>query len=396
MEFIMYHLVEVKTRKQKKEFLRLPAFLYEREEDKNWISPLYSDVKRFFDPQKNPLFEEGEINRWLLYDVNKRLIGRIAAFYLISSLREKVPIGYFGFFECTDGKKGSGHLFDVAKNWLVFKGIKAMQGPMHLSSPNFFIGSLTRGFYAPVYGMPYNFPYYTDLFLDYGFEEIQSQSTYRITLGDSPYWKFIGRKAVKFYDDLRYCFEAFDPKNVEQYADDFAFVYNKMWPGFPGMIPMTKTRAEIWLKSLRPVLNKRTMVFGYFEEKPIAFLITVPDVHRIIKKFNGKYNLFYRLYLWFVVRILKDISTLSGIFYGIVPEYAGKNIEAAIFDSFREMIKLNSMKFNELKLSRVGDFAPGIKMIAEQLGGEIYHQYVTYQLLFDKVEKEKEEPEITS
>ena len=244
--------------------------------------------------------------------------------------------------------------------------------------------------------MPYNFPYYNDLFLAYGFEEILSQCTYSIPLDDSPYWEFIGKRAVKFYYDLRYRFEAFEPEKVEQYADDFALVYNKTWSGFPGMIPMTKTRAEIWLKSLRPILNKRTMVFGYFEDKPIAFLITVPDVHRIFKKFNVKYNLFYRLYLWFVVRILKDISTLSGIFYGIVPEYAGKNIEAAIFDSFKELIKLNNLKFNELKLSRVGDFAPGIKMITEQLGGEMYHQYVTYHLLFDEVEKEKEEPETSA
>ncbi|GMT46015.1 MAG: hypothetical protein IEMM0006_1847 [bacterium] len=396
MELIMYHLAEVKTRKQKKEFLRLPAFLYRLEEDKNWISPLYSDMKRFFDPDKNPLFEEGEMNRWLLYDVNKHLLGRIAAFYLISSLREKVPTGYFGFFECTDDKEGSGHLFDVARNWLVSKGIKAMQGPVFLSKPGIFSGSLIRGFYAPVYGMPYNFPYYNDLFLDYGFKEIQSQNTYRISLDNSPYWKFVGKKAVKFYHDLRYRFEAFEPEEIEQYADDFAFIYNKMWLGFPGMIPMTKTLAEKWLKSLRPVLNKRTIVFGYFEDKPIAFLITIPDIHHILKKFSGKYNLFYRLYLWLVVRILKDISTLSGISYGIVPEYAGENVEAALFDSFKELLKLNKLKFNELKLSRVGDFAPGMKKIAEQLGGEIYHQYIIYQLLFDEVEKEKTEPGISS
>lgn len=397
MELIMYHLVEVKTKNQEKEFLRLPALLYKVEEDINWIGPLYKDTKNFFNPKKNPLLKEGNSNRWLLYDINKHLIGRIAAFYWKKSPEEeKIPSGYFGFFECTEDKKGAEYLFKAAVKWLSAKGLKAVQGPFHLGGPGFFTGSLIRGFFEPVYGMPYNFSFYNDLFINYGFRGILKFKTYRILLTDSNNWKFIEKKAMNFYHDLRYRIETYDPKNCEKFSKDFTRIFNKVWTSVPGMASMTPQRAMNRCRMLRQVLVKQAILFMYFEDEPIAFFITIPDIHQVIKKFKGKYNLFDRLWLWLSVKIFKNISTLSGLIYGMVPGYQGKGLEAALFDSLKEQIKLNNLKFNELKLSRVGDFAPGIKMVAEQLGGEIYHQYVTYQLLFDEVEKEKTEPGTSS
>lgn len=397
MELIMYHLVEVKTTKEKEEFLRLPALLYKLEEDEKWISPLYSDITNFFNTKKNTLLKEGEVNRWLLYDVNKNLIGRIAAFYWNHSKPdEENPTGYFGFFECTDDKRGAEYLFKAATQWLSEKGLKGMQGPFHLGGPGFFTGSLIRGFFEPVYSVPYNFPFYNDLFLDYGFRDISKTETYRIMLADSNNWRFIEKKVVNFYHDLRYHTETYEPKKCEKFAADFTTIFNKFWAGLPGMAPMTTRRAMNRCRLLRPALVKRTIFFVYFEEEPIAFFIAVPDIHQIIKKFKGTYNLFDRLRLWFAVNVFNTIHCLSGLIYGIVPEYQDKDLEAVLFFFLKEQVKQNGLKYRELKLSRVGDFAPGMKKVAQQLDGKIYRQYVTYQLMFDEVGKKKAESESTS
>ncbi len=392
MELIMYHLVEVKTTKQKEAFLRLPALLYKIEEDINWISPLYSDTKNFFNTKKNPLLKEGQVNRWLLYDVNKHLIGRIAAFYWErSTLTEENPMGYFGFFECTDDKKGAALLFETVTKWLLLKGLKGMQGPFHLGGPGFFTGSLTRGFFEPVYGMPYNFSFYNDLFMDYGFRDVSKTETLLIKLDDSNNWKFIEKKVTNFYHDLRYRIETYDPKKRGTLAEDFTTIFNKFWTGVPGMTLMTKERALNRFKFLRPVLVKETIIFVYFDDKPIAFFIAVPDIHQIIKKFKGTYNLFDRLRLWFAINIFKTIHCLSGLIYGIDPGFQNKDLEALLFYSLKDQIKQNKLKYKMLKLIRVGDFAPGIKKVAQQLDGKVHHRYVTYQLMFDKVEKKKAE-----
>ncbi len=390
MKLIMYHLVEVKTSAEEKEFLKLPALLYEMEEDNRWIGPLYKDTKNFFNPSKNQLLKKGEFNRWLLYDVNKHLIGRIAAFYWKKCPEgEEVTTGHFGFFECTEDRKGAEHLFKAASGWLANKGIKAMNGPFHLGGPGFFTGSLTQGFYEPVFGMPYNFSFYNDLFIGYGFKTILKSGTYKISLKDSPNWQFISKKAESAYHDMNYRIETFEPKNCEKFSKDFTHIYNKAWANVPGMAGMTLKRAMDRCRRMRPILVKRAILFLYFEDKPVAFFITVPDIHQVIKKFKGKYNLVELLWLWLSVKVFKRITTLSGLIYGIVPGYEKQNPEAVLLDSFKELLKMYNYKFDELILNRIGDFAPGMKKIAEQLGGKVYHQYFTYQLMFDKVEKKK-------
>lgn len=389
MELIMHYLTEVKTKKQAKEFVKLPALLYAHNGEFRWISPFYNDTKRFFNPMRNLIVKESEAKRWLLYDVNKNLIGRIAAFYWENNRDEQFSIGYFGFFECTDDEKGSELLFNAAAEWLFSKGIKTMEGPFYLGGPGFFSGSLIRGFFEPVYGVPFNPVYYNDLFLNYGFTTAANQKTYRISLKNSIRWKFIERKAMKFYQDERYRIETYGPKDCERFSNDFSSVFNRVWTDFPGMAPLTKQRALNRCKLLRPILKKGNILFIYFEDEPIAFLLTVPDIHQIIKKFKGKYNLFNRLRLWCAVKIFKKITTLSGLIYGIVPEYQNKNMEAALFDSLKVSIKRNNSRYNELKLNRVGDFMPGIKTVVEQLFGEVYHEYVTYQINLVDMKKKR-------
>ncbi len=385
----MHHLTEVKTRKQAKKFLRLPALLYEHIGEFKWISPLYSDTKSFFNPTGNSVIKESEAKRWLLYDVNKHLIGRIAAFYWKKNPGEQFLTGYFGFFECTDDEKGSELLFNAAAEWLLSKGIKIMQGPFYLGGPGFFSGSLIRGFFEPVYGVPYNPVYYNNLFWSYGFTDSIHQKTYRISLKDSYQWKFIERKAMKFFDDPRYRFETYGPKDCERFSKDFTFVFNKVWTTVPGMAPMSQQRSLDRCKLLRPVLNKRNILFLYFEDEPVAFLFTVPEIHQVLKKNKGKYNLFSRLRLWSAIKIFKKITTLSGLIYGIVPNHQNKDLEAALLTSLKVSLKINNSRYNELQLNRVGDFMPGIKNVVEQLNGEVYHEYATYQISLDEVKKRK-------
>ncbi len=388
MELIMYHIVEVKTKKQEEEFLRLPALLYEINEDNKWVSPLYSDTRHFFDTRKNPLLKDGEAGRWLLYDVNKHLIGRIAAFYWTTpDEKQDPPMGYFGFFECSDDKKGAERLFRVAADWLKERGMKGMLGPFHLGGPGFFTGSLVRGFYEPAYGVPYNFSFYNDLFLGFGFRMASKYCTYRIPLADSTEWKITAKKAQLFYNNPDYRIAFFDSKNCEKFSQDFTRIFNQVWAGFPGMAAMTEKRALDRCKMLRLFLEKKTILFLYYQEEPVAFLIAVPDVHRVFRKFKGKYNLFDRLVLWFVVKVLKRVKILSGLIYGVVPEHQGKGIEAALLHSLQEVVSGEKLKYDELRLNRVGEFAPETRKTVQLLAGKFYQQYVMYQIMFDEIKE---------
>ncbi|MFN2312855.1 MAG: hypothetical protein ABR531_00265, partial [Bacteroidales bacterium] len=95
----IYHLAEVKSKKEIREFHDLPAVI--NKGDSNWIKPLFRDVESVFNPSVNSLFRNGDAIRWLLRNSAGKCVGRVAAFYSrkIANADQKL-VGGMGFFEC--------------------------------------------------------------------------------------------------------------------------------------------------------------------------------------------------------------------------------------------------------------------------------------------------------
>jgi hypothetical protein len=163
------NLIKVADNKSEKMFLDTPGIIYKN--DKTWVCPLENDIKGVFDPQKNPYFKHGAVERWVLTGENNKLIGRIAAFidYGLANSYEQ-PTGGVGFFECIDNKDAAFLLFDTAKEWLKEKGMEAMDGPINFGETDKYWGLLVNGFTHPSFDVPYNHQYYQNLFESYGFQ----------------------------------------------------------------------------------------------------------------------------------------------------------------------------------------------------------------------------------
>ncbi len=61
-------------------------------------------------------------------------------------------------------------LFDVARHWLIQRGMAAMDGPINFGERDTWWGLVTEGFHEPLYRMNFNAPYYQTLFENYGFK----------------------------------------------------------------------------------------------------------------------------------------------------------------------------------------------------------------------------------
>ena len=106
-------IIEVKTNKEAKEFVRFPKKLYK--DDPFWVCPLDSEVEACFNPLKNHTFAHGEAIRWLLTDEKGNTIGRVAAFVdRVRSAANRQPTGGLGFFEVINNKEAAFKLFDVS------------------------------------------------------------------------------------------------------------------------------------------------------------------------------------------------------------------------------------------------------------------------------------------
>ena len=178
MSKVNYILREVTDKSLERVFIEFPKRLYKG--NRNWVCPLDDDIKSVFDPAKNKYFADGEAIRWVAYDPQGKVVGRIAAFYDNEhAYAYEQPTGGCGFFEAINDQELANQLFDAARLWLLSRGMEAMDGPINFGPRDSWWGLLVEGYeFQPLYSNPYNPPYYKELFENYGFKNYFNQNTY--------------------------------------------------------------------------------------------------------------------------------------------------------------------------------------------------------------------------
>lgn len=378
-----YQLLEVTDAASRREFLRFPARLYKN--DSNYIRPLDEDVEAVFDPAKNKLFRQGGARRWLLHDSTGKAVGRVAAFYNEHTARTNdQPTGGMGFFDCIDSQPAANQLFDACRQWLITKGMEAMDGPINFGERDSFWGCLVEGFYEPIYNMPYNAPYYQKLFENYGFQNYFNQYTYRRSLKPGGVDPVMWEKADRIQRNPDYSFRTITWKNNDKFAEDFMIIFNKGWARFPGIKKISKAHALLLLKKMRPVMDTRLIHYAYYKDEPVAFFIMMPDLYQIIRRFKGKFHPINKLRLMFHLKVRRSCTRVIGRIFGIVPEHQGKGLEAGLIKSFEKITEQPDFKYTDLQMNWIGDFNPSMMKVVEQIGATIAKTHVTYRFLFDR------------
>ncbi len=376
-------LQEVSDRSLEKLWLRFPSVLYK--DDPNYVRPLDEDVQKLFDKEQNKKLRKGEAIRWLLYDTSDRIVGRIAAFIdPHTAAQNEQPTGGCGFFDCIDDQNAANILFDASKKWLLERGMEAMDGSINFGDRDNFWGVLVDGFTTPVFNMPYNFPYYKNLFEGYGFQNYFNQYTFRRMIYDGDLSERVLEKAERISQNPDYRFEMVDWKRREKYAMDFMTIYNKAWGVIPGVKKITEVHAMALLKQMKPILDPRLVNFGYYKDEPIAFFIMVQDLNQIIKGFNGKLHLLNKLRFMYRLKLAKRCNRIVGRIFGIVPEHQGKGVDGAIIIFFKQIATKKGFPYNELQMNWIGDFNPPMLKVVEGIGGQLYKTHVTFRYLFDR------------
>ncbi len=378
-----YTLIVVSDPSSESEFLDFPSRLYKS--DPNYIRPLDEEVKAIFDPVKNKLFRNGDAKRWLLKDDNNKTVGRIASFYneALSRANDQ-PTGGLGFFDSINDVEASKILFDASREWLVGKGMEAMDGPINFGERDSFWGCLVDGFYPPIFNMPYNFPYYKDLFESYGFQNYFNQYTYHRLLVPGKLTTVVEEKAMKILNNKDYHFKTIDTKNTDKFIEDFMIIYNKAWARFPGIKKLSKAHASALFKSLKPIMDPRLILYGYYKNEPVAFFIMMPDINQIIREFDGKLNMINKLKLIFKIKYTSATDKVIGRIFGVVPEHQGRGVEAGLIKTFKKIVIKPKFHYKDLEMNWIGDFNPIMMKVCEQIGATILKTHITYRYLFDR------------
>jgi hypothetical protein len=377
-----FTVIEVQGKELENEFIKLPVGLYK--DEPFYIRPLDKDVRSVFDRNQNKYFERGECIRWLLKNENGEFIGRIAAFTLKEWQEEPddVPRGGIGFFDCIHNQDAANMLFEHSKKWLEKRDIQAMDGPVNFGDRDRWWGCLVDGFDRdPNYCMPYNFPYYRELFENFGFQVLFEQYTFAKNL-EQELHPSLAKRAERIFHHSEYTFAHIKKKNWRRHALEFQQVYNKAWSGHKGVAQMSEEHAVGLMKNALPILDEEMIWFGYFEGEPVCFYINLPEVNQIFKHVNGKLDVLGRLkFLWH--QILKTNRKLLGLVFGVVPEHQGKGLESALILAADTKVRGENRRYDLLEFNWIGDFNPRMIKLLKLVGCEPGKTHITYRFMFD-------------
>ncbi len=382
-------LTEVKDQRGANDFIRVNVEI--NKNDPNYIQPLSKDINDVFDPKKNKTFRHGEATRWILKDDSGKLIGRIAAF-VNKKYRNKgddIPVGGIGFFDCINDQSAADMLFDVAKHWLIQRGMQAMDGPVNFGEKDRWWGLLVEGFEPPLYCLNYNPPYYKQLVETYGFKNFYNQICFSLKVAERVLPKFYQRHA-ECAKDPNFSSAHIKKDQLEKFANDFTIVYNKAWAGHGGMKELDRKVVLKMFKTMKPVMDEKISWFVYYKDEPIGIWINLPDLNQWFKHLHGKFGLWQKLkFLW--IKKTKKCDKFVGLVFGVVPEWQAKGVDSYLILEGANVIQPKPL-YEKYEMLWIGEFNPKMVNVAENLGTYRSRKLTTYRYLFDRTKEFKPHP----
>ncbi len=352
---------EVKTRREFKEFISIPDNIYEG--DSCWVPKLNLDIKHLLS-EKNPFYEHAFKKLFIAYR-NDKPVGRIAAIIdwnYVEFQDEKT--GFFGFFESIDDSEVVRELFNGVEKVLKEKGMEKIIGPMNPSS-NDECGILVEGFdSSPRFMMPYNPEYYIGLLENAGYKKAKDLFALNMKIESGPRKRLerIVSKLRKRHPELNS--RIINTKNFKDEVRIVKDIYNSAWVKNWGFVPWTEAELDDLAKQLKPLVVDKLVHIGFWEDKPVGFILALPDYNEIIKDIG--HSLFPFGWAKFLTA-KKKIKNLRVLVLGVKREYQNKGIGPLLY--YHTLVNVLNIGYKECEFSWILEDNTETLKISRMLGG---------------------------
>jgi hypothetical protein len=363
---------EVRSQQDLMTFIRFPWKIYQG--DRFWVPPLIKDQLQKFSP-KNPFHSHSEMILLVAYRGGEG-VGRVAGIidhHYIEFHQEKT--GFFGFFESIEDPQVTGLLLSTVKNWLRDHEMEKMIGPMNPST-NDECGLLIDGVdSSPCLMMPYNPRYYASLLEGFGLKKAKDLYAYIL---EKP--TFVGGRLSRIADKLakKEPKLRIRPLNLRRLDEELKIVkeiYNQAWSKNWGFVPLTDEEIDDLAKNLKPLVVADLILFGYWEDEPVGFSVSLPDYNEVLKRLNGKLGLWGLLKFFY---FSKKIKTIRIMLLGVKQTFQKKGVEGLLYyETFKRGIGKGYLKG---ECSWILEDNLLMQRGIEAMGGTRYKTYRIYEM----------------
>ena len=367
-------LYEVKSKADLGRFIKFPFSLYKN--DPNWVPPLISERKVFFDTKKNPFYRSAK-TRLILARRRKEFVGRIAICinYKHNEFHQE-KAGFFGFFDVIEDYQVAELLLKVALIWIKKEGMEKILGPCNFST-NHEIGMLLEGYDSPpVVMMTYNKPYYHEFVERFGLKKEKDLLAY-----------VIDRKA-DIDPRLRHVFERMKARNgvtlrtlnvwrFDAEVDLINDLYNRAWTYNWGFVPLSKEEFQHIARDMKQILDPDMVFIAEVNGQPVGFCLSLPNINQALKYVkNGRLFPTGLLKILWHTKIKNKIDSVRVITMGVVPEFQKRGIDTLFYIQTFDVGSRKGYQWAEL--SWLLEDNEMILRALDHMGGKPYKKYRLY------------------
>ena len=376
------HIYPVANSRDEADFIELPYRLYA--DDPHWVPPLRSDMRELLNRKKNPFFDHARMQLFLARE-HGSVVGRISAH--IDELALSQPAqqgmgpgtGNFGMFEASSQSVGDA-LMAEAEQWLRAEGMTRVLGPLSLSvwdEP----GLLTKGHdHSPTVMMGHHKAAYERWIEAAGYKPAKQLSTWDLNIcQDFP--PLINRIIQSGERNSRITVRKVDKAKFDEEAAIILSILNDAWSDNWGFVPLTDREIAYAGKKLKPIVREDLIRIAELEGRPVAFMMTLPDLNEPLKSLNGSLWPFgwAKLLLW-----LRNprVRTMRVPLMGVLKEHQGSRLASQLAFMMIEYIRRASVAHYGATRGEIGwilDDNEGMIAIADALDSQINRCYTLYE-----------------
>jgi GNAT superfamily N-acetyltransferase len=348
------------------------------------IPQLRSEQIELIDPKKNPFFGHGRA-QFFIAKRDGKPVGRISAH--IDELALKMPreqgfgpgAGFFGYFDAED-EAVARQLLETAENWLREQGMDRTIGPISLSiweEP----GLLVRGHdHAPMIMMGHHDPRYQEWIERAGYEREKTLFTYELDIART--FPPLVQRIVKSGErnariEIRYVRKA----RWDEEAEIVLGILNDAWSDNWGFVPFTADEVAYAGKKLKPLIHEDLNMIAEVDGKPVAFMLTFPDINDPLVKIRGK------LFPFGWLRLLRWIKQPKGSgmrvpLMGVLKELHNTRLASQLAFMMISAIRDNAHENYGSKRGEMGwilEDNQGMVAIADTINSTLNREYAIYQ-----------------
>ena len=348
------------------------------------VPQLRGEQLELVDPAKNPFFGHAA-HQLFVARRGDAVVGRISAH--IDRLALELPrqqgfgpgAGMFGYFDAADEAVAHA-LLRAAQDWLRGQGMDRAIGPISMSiweEPGLLVSGQDH---APMIMMGHHPEIYQHWIESAGYARAKTLLTYDldVTVGFPPLIRRIVQSGQR---NERISLRPVDLSRWDEEVETILAILNDAWSNNWGFIPFTNAEIAYAGKKLKPIIHPQINLIAEVDGKPVAFMLTLPDINDVLRKVNGR--------LWPLgwLRLLRWMRKPSGAgmrvpLMGVRRELHNSRLASQLAFMMISQIREVAIAEYQTKRAEIGwilDDNQGMKAIADAIGSTVNREYAIYE-----------------